>query len=125
MSETYVVKGAEMECTCGDAKSSLDIPRDHGVFINDTAQANAQDYIPMINIKPFGKCSSLANPTVAAATAAALGALQAMPCVPAIVSPWAGTKTGLMINNAPAVVTSSKLLCAWCGTVSITDDGQK
>lgn len=119
MAKTCVVKGAKLKCTCGDAESVLDIPRDHGVFINNTAQANAMDCVPMENVKPFGKCSSLANPTVAAATAAAQGTLQPMPCIPATATPWTGTKTGLLINNSPAVVQSSQLSCAWCGVITV------
>ena len=51
--------------------------------------SNIMDNVTMLNILPFGMCTSPSNPTVAAATAAALGVLTPMPCVPVIPAPWA------------------------------------
>lgn len=85
--------------------------------------ATIMDNVPMMNIMPFGLCSSLANPTVAAATAAALGALTPMPCVPIFPAPWAPGSPTVMIGNTPALNQSSKLMCAWGGAISITSPG--
>jgi len=82
------------------------------------------DFKPMINIMPFGLCSSLANPTVAAATAAAGGTLQKMPCIPATVAPWFNVKMDVLLEMFPAMLNCSKTMCMWAGTISITDDGQ-
>jgi hypothetical protein len=122
-SQSYVVKGAKMKCNFGDKESCL-APVDHGVYINDKPQANIMDFKPNSNIKPFGKCRSMANPTVAAATAANKGRLKKMPCKPVITSPWIGGKTDTHIDNSPALVNKSTNMCMWCGRITITDDGQ-
>jgi hypothetical protein len=69
-------------------------------------------------------CTSLANPTVASATAAALGVLTPMPCVPQTMTPWAPGSPNVIIGSYPALNNSSKLNCAYGGIISITNPGQ-
>lgn len=78
----------------------------------------------MVNILPFGMCSSPANPVVASATAAALGVLTPMPCIPVTASPWVPGSPTVMIGNMPALNNSSKCMCAYGGVVSINSPGQ-
>lgn len=121
---SYVVEGAELKCNFGDKESNLKVPLKHEAYINNKSQGNIMDFKPMVNIIPFGMCSSLANPVVAAATAANYGKLQKMPCVPAIVSPWLCGKNDVLISNFPAILKTSTLMCMWCGVIKINDDGQ-
>ena len=67
-----VCMGAMMQCTFGMAPSSLVVLPTNKVFTSEMPDANIMDHIPMTNIMPFGMCMSPSNPTVAAATAAAL-----------------------------------------------------
>lgn len=124
MSKTYVVQGATLKCSFGDQKGSLQVPQDHRTTINGKPQANIMDYQPLQNIKPFGKCKSRANPTVAAATAANRGRLKPMPCVPATVTPWMNGKTDNLVGNFPALTNKSTCLCRWKGKIEVTEDGQ-
>ena len=80
---------------------------------------NIMDFKPLVNIPTFGVCSSLANPTVAAATAAAFGALTPMPCVPNIVAPWKPGKPDLLVENFPALLNTDTLQCMWGGVITI------
>jgi hypothetical protein len=82
------------------------------------------DHKPIINIKPFGQCKSLANPLVAAATAANNGKLKKMPCIPNTVSPWMGAKMTVRVKGNPALLDNSKLMCMWAGVIEITNPGQ-
>lgn len=122
--QSYVVLGATTECSFGSMKSKLVTPTGHGVFINNKAQLNIMDFTPMINIMPFGLCSSLANPAVAAATAANCGVLTKMPCIPVVVTPWLGGKMDKLLENFPALLNDSTNMCTFCGRITITDDGQ-
>jgi len=81
-------------------------------------------YIPMSNIPTFGMCSSPSNPTVIAATAAALGVLTPMPCVPVTVAPWIPGAPTVLTGSMPTLTNSCKLLCTWAGSISITFSGQ-
>lgn len=121
---TYVVQGAKLKCSFGSSESNLQIPVDHGIYINDKPQGNIMDFKPNFNIMPFGMCSSLANPAVAAATAANYGVLQKMPCIPVTTIPWMPGKMDVLIKGCPAMLNTCKTMCMWAGVITISDDGQ-
>lgn len=118
-----VVDGALLTCSFGAAPSAL------GVMV-PTVKAgkkpacNIMDMAPMANIKPFGVCQSMANPTVASATAAALGVLTPMPCVPVIAGPWAPGKPLVKVRKMSAVDDTCKLNCAYGGVIQVSFAGQ-
>jgi len=66
---------------------------------------------------------SIANPTVAAATAAALGVLTPMPCIP-VTMPWTPGSPTVMIGGMPALNNTSMCTCAWGGMIQIGFPGQ-
>jgi len=89
-----------------------------------TPAGNIMDNKPIMNLPPFATCMSLANPTVASATAAALGVLTPMPCVPNLVAPWAPGAIKVMLKNMPALAQTSVLNCMWGGVIQIVSPGQ-
>jgi hypothetical protein len=119
-----VCMGATMSCSFGVAPSSLIVLPQNRVMTSNLPTATIMDHQPMVNIPPFGMCSSQANPTVAAATAAALGVLTPMPCIPATVVPWAPGSPTVMIANMPALNNTCSLKCMWGGVITINNPGQ-
>lgn len=124
MSCPAVCTGAMIQCSFGIAPSTLNVLPVNRTLVNNLPMANIMDNQPFVNILPFGMCNSLANPTVAAATAAALGVLTPMPCIPATVAPWAPGSPTVMAGNAPALSGQSRLMCAWGGVIQISFPGQ-
>jgi hypothetical protein len=118
-----VTAGALMTCTFGLAPSAFSVLPTNKTMAGAPA-ANIMDNIPMVNIPTFGMCSSIANPTVASATAAALGVLTPMPCVPVIPAPWAPGSATFMIGGMPALNNVSKCMCAWGGVIQFGFPGQ-
>lgn len=112
-----------LQCTFGAAPGSL-VTLPNNKVLNAMPAANIMDNKPMVNIQPFGMCNSLANPTVASATAAAMGALTPMPCIPVTAAPWAPGSPTVLIGNMPALNNSSKCMCNWGGVISIANPGQ-
>jgi hypothetical protein len=115
--------GAMMKCSFGVAPSSL-VPTPKTVMTSYMVAANILDHIPIMNIPPFGMCQCPANPAVAAATAAALGVLTPMPCVPVTPAPWVPGAPTVLLCGAPALNDSSTLMCIWGGVISINMPGQ-
>ena len=115
--------GAMLKCTFGVAPGTLMVLPANCV-LTAVPDANIMDNKPMMNILPFGMCQSMANPMVAAATAAALGVLTPMPCIPATVAPWVPGSPTVLIGNMPALNNSSKLMCMWGGVIGINAPGQ-
>jgi hypothetical protein len=115
--------GATLTCTMGMAPSTLmALPVNR--VLGETPIANIMDNKPFVNILPFAMCSSLANPAVAAATAAALGVLTPMPCTPMTVAPWMPGVPTVLVGNMPALDMSAKLVCAYGGMIAIAAPGQ-
>ncbi len=120
----HVVNGALLTCSFGLAPSSLTVLPAKRTTIADQPAANIMDNVPMMNIMPFGMCISLANPMVAAATAAALGVLTPQPCIPVTPSPWVPGSPTLQVGGQPALNTSCQLLCQWGGLITVGFPGQ-
>ena len=120
----HVCMGAMLQCTFGVAPSTLMVLPVNRVMTSFVPAANIMDNKPMVNIMPFGMCMSPSNPTVAAATAAALGVLTPMPCIPNTVAPWAPGAPNVLLANMPALDDTSKLTCLWGGMISVSMPGQ-
>jgi hypothetical protein len=106
------------------APSSLVVLPTNKVFTNMMPDANIMDHIPMTNIMPFGMCMSPANPEVAAATAAAMGVLTPMPCIPNTPAPWVPGAVTDLLGNFPALDNVSTLNCIWGGVITFTSPGE-
>ena len=119
-----VVTGAMMTCSFGVAPSALNVLPTSKTTANKMPAANIMDNKPFVNIPPFGMCTSIANPAVAAATAAALGVLTPMPCTPVTVAPWAPGSPTVTIANMPALNDSSMCNCSFGGVIQISFAGQ-
>ena len=113
-----VNSGSMLQCSMGAAPASL-VVAVPTVTAATPPGANIMDFAPMVNIPTVGMCRSPANPTVAAATAAALGVLTPMPCVP-VTTPWTPGVATVLLRGMPALDASSKCMCAFGGQISIT-----
>ena len=113
-----VCMGALLTCTFGAAPSSLVVLPKNRVMSSMMPAANIMDNLPIVNIVPFGACTSPNNPAVIAA----LGS--PMPCVPMIPAPWSPGSPTVLIANIPALNSTSKLMCAWAGMIAVSMPGQ-
>ena len=120
----HVCSGALLQCTFGVAPSTLVVLPVNRMMTSFMPAANIMDNKPMVNIMPFGMCTSLANPSVATATSAAMGVLTPMPCIPVIPAPWAPGAPTVLLANMPALDDTSKLMCTWAGVISVVYPGQ-
>jgi len=119
-----VTGGAMLMCTMGAAPATMNVLPTAMVNAGPQAAATMMDKVPMLNIPPFGVCMSLANPQVAAATAAALGVLTPMPCLPNVPGPWVPGSPTVQVGGKPALNDASMAMCAFGGSISISLPGQ-
>ena len=115
--------GASLQCSFGAAPSTLNVLPVNRV-LTGMPVANIMDGKPFLNVLPFGTCMSMANPMVAAATAAALGVLTPMPCLPMTMAPWVPGVPTTLIGNMPALDMNSKLMCSWGRVIQILAPGE-
>ena len=120
----HVCNGATLMCSFGVAPSVLTVLPVNRTITSNMPAANIVDHVPMVNIMPFGMCITPTNPAVAAATAAAMGVLTPMPCVPVTPAPWVPGSPIVLLGNMPALNNTSTLMCTWGGVITVTVPGQ-
>lgn len=119
-----VVAGASAVCSFGTAQGTICGGSQTACMAGGKPAAIIQDAQPS-SITPFGMCTSLANPQVAAATAAAMGVLTPQPCVLVPAGAWTPMKPGVLVSGQPCLTRDSTLVCGnGGGMISITDPGQ-
>jgi len=116
--------GASLSCSLGTSMSTFKATASPFVLVGGKTVGNITDVGSVINISPFGLCSSLANPAVAAATAAALGVLTPQPCVPQPTM-WTTGAATILVGGKPCLTQECQCQCAFGGTMSVVDPGQK
>jgi uncharacterized Zn-binding protein involved in type VI secretion len=117
------VTGAMLMCSFGMAPSTLNALPVSRVLVEGRPVADITTIAMGVNIPPFGMCTSLANPAVAAATSAALGVLTPMPCTPTVVGSWIPMAPTVLIGGKPALVSGSVCNCAFAGVIQMTMPG--
>lgn len=120
----HVVNGATLMCSMGLAPSTLVVVPVNRVMSGNQPAANIMDHVPMVNVMPFGMCNSIANPAVAAATAAKLGVFTPGPCIPATPAPWVPGAPTVLLANMPSLDNTCTLQCIWGGTITVANPGQ-
>lgn len=107
----YKIKeGAQLSCTLGSCKSNLQVPKGHGLILQDKNVATIMDNKVGINILPFGTCAKTSPP---------------IPCTPSFTMPWLLGNPENRINGEPALLNYSILPCLCGGIVKIEKSGQK
>jgi hypothetical protein len=112
-----VVMGATLKCSFGGMPSNLIVLPTNRVMVCRMPAANIMDFQAMVNIVPFGTCTSPTNPAVIAAGGSPV------PCVPVITSPWIPGSPTVPIAGLPALNSTSTCICLWAGIISITNPG--
>ena len=107
----FIVEGATLLCPMGASPSQLRVTSQMKVQFGGKRAATIKDAAPGANIAPFGMCSSLLNPAVASATAAALGVLTPQPCTFSCAGSWIPTQFKVTAGGAPCLTTGATVVC--------------
>jgi hypothetical protein len=119
-----VAMGGNLLCTFGTGPAPIKATNQTTVLTEGKPAAVIADCQPMSNVGPFAMCTSMANPAVASATAAALGVLTPQPCTPVPAGTWIPTKPTVLLGGKPCLTQDCKLMCSYGGSISVTLPGQ-
>jgi hypothetical protein len=104
-----VERGSVCQCEFGTAPSPL---------LSSGHLLTVRDFVPFLNIQPFGACTCAANPTVAQVSAA--GPIVPQACVPSIEQPWSTPAQRLVANGQLILRNDSTVRCRWGGVIRVT-----
>ncbi len=119
----FVCGGANLICSFGTTPATLVTTNAPTVLVGGKPICTLADAAGMSNIPTFGMCTSLVNPQVAAATAAALGVLTPQPCIPATTA-WIPTGSAVFAGGKPCITQDCKCMCMYAGQISVVNPGQ-
>jgi len=122
MPKPVVFQGAQLRCSLGLSPSTL-VLQPGVAAARGKAVATVMNFQPLVNIPPFGMCISVANPQVAAATAAASGTLTPQPCLPVVTGPWMPGAGAASVQGAKLLTGDSICNCQWLGVISVSEAG--
>src|SRR5438105_4258844 len=114
-----VVDGAVLTCSFGSTPSALAASPASPAGGSSAGAATIMDFAPFANIRPFGLCSSLANPAVNTPP------FTPKPCIPATASPWVPGSPAVTIGGLPALDSACTCNCLWAGVISVISPGQQ
>lgn len=118
-----VVSGATISCPLGTTPATLSTTPPSTVTVGAPA-ATVADAAPLVNVPPFGMCTTVTNPAVASATSAASGVLTPVPCLPVLTGTWVPGSPSVSLQGRPALTASSTCSCAWGGVITVISPGQ-
>lgn len=120
-----VVTGACCQCSFGTIPCNLQATSQMTCLADGKPVATIQDGQPGINLSGFGMCTSLVNPTVAAATAAALGVLTPQPCTMVPAGLWIASNPKVLVGGIPCLISDAVLMCGLgAGSIRVVMPGQ-
>jgi hypothetical protein len=117
-----VVAGATLSCPFGLAPGTLNV-LPSTTMVENRPPATIFDIAPIVNIVPFGLCTSLMNPITAAQTAAATGVLTPGTCTPIVPAPWAPGAPMTLVGGMPGLTMGSTCNCVYGGVITIVNPG--
>ena len=119
------VTGATLTCPFAlvPVPVPLSVTSNQKVLIGGIPAGTISDGGAMVNIPGFGMCTTLTNPQVAAATAAALGVLTPQPCIPQTMA-WLPAQHKVVVGGKPCLTGDCSIMCAYGGKISILMPGQ-
>ncbi|NQX66868.1 DUF4280 domain-containing protein [Paenibacillus alba] len=113
--EFYIVRGAQMVCSCGSHKRRINLPQSHGSYVNDKPMMNEGDYLFHVNVPHFGICTSPLNPSGETIYLIAENGqtISGKPCCPLQMGKWMQAKENAIVDGKPALTTVSRLVCGY------------
>lgn len=116
---TVVTAGATLRCSMGSATSALQIPAGRTVSDAGKPVAVISDARALVNILPFGQCSSTSNPRYSPKLRLP------PPCTPVFPAPWTPGSPSVKAGGLPLLNSGCQCQCQYGGVVTVVTPGQQ